>query len=321
MVDITLKVPALQKLLDYVASGIGAVGGPMLARWKAHEEAAALRLKAGAQADSLRLIASAQADARHHLASSSSELQADIDVRGEVEARLHFQETKRQGNIESIVRVAAEGVGTSSVADHAVDPDWTARFFADAQDVSSEQMQQIWSRILAGEVETPGRTSLRTLSILRDMTQRDARLFARLAPFTISRFILNDEAATGELDSFPSYAQLLHLANIGLVRADPGLVLHFHGEEDSLLDRDRTVFSFIGRGPQGDGIRFSLPVYLLTESGRELYGLSDGTQSAEYLAAVAGVLKRSDAGTLRYASIVGRTEDGLQRGEWVTVEP
>ena len=34
MVDVNLKVPALEKLVDYAASGIGAVAGPMLAPWE-----------------------------------------------------------------------------------------------------------------------------------------------------------------------------------------------------------------------------------------------------------------------------------------------
>ena len=33
--DFNLKVPAVDKLLDYTASGIGAVAGPMLAPWRA----------------------------------------------------------------------------------------------------------------------------------------------------------------------------------------------------------------------------------------------------------------------------------------------
>ena len=41
MVDVNVKVPALEKLLDYTASGIGAVAGPMLAPWKARKEAEA----------------------------------------------------------------------------------------------------------------------------------------------------------------------------------------------------------------------------------------------------------------------------------------
>ena len=39
--DINLKVPAIEKLLDYAASGIGSVAGLMLASWKARQEAKA----------------------------------------------------------------------------------------------------------------------------------------------------------------------------------------------------------------------------------------------------------------------------------------
>ena len=34
MVDVNLKAPAVEKLLDYTASGIGAVAAPMLAPWR-----------------------------------------------------------------------------------------------------------------------------------------------------------------------------------------------------------------------------------------------------------------------------------------------
>ena len=34
-----VKVPAIDKLVDYAASGIGAIAGPMLAPWKARQDA------------------------------------------------------------------------------------------------------------------------------------------------------------------------------------------------------------------------------------------------------------------------------------------
>ena len=46
MVDINLKVPAIEKLVDYAASGIGAVAAPMLATWKAKNEAKAKLIEA-----------------------------------------------------------------------------------------------------------------------------------------------------------------------------------------------------------------------------------------------------------------------------------
>ena len=36
--DISLRVPGFEKLVDYAASGIGSIAGPMLAPWKAVEK-------------------------------------------------------------------------------------------------------------------------------------------------------------------------------------------------------------------------------------------------------------------------------------------
>ena len=162
MVDINLKIAPIERLLKIVVSGVGAVGGPMLARWKAQTKADALRIKAQAQADAIRLIADAQADARQSLNVAPSSIQGEINVRNEIQARLFFQEEKRQGNIESVVGMAAKEIGEKEVQDHEIDHDWTARFFADVQDVSSEKMQQIWAKILAGEVKTPGGTFIQS---------------------------------------------------------------------------------------------------------------------------------------------------------------
>ena len=65
-------VRALGKLLDYTASGIGAVAGPMLAPWQARREADALRITTQGKADSLHIIAAAQSEARNMLVSTAS---------------------------------------------------------------------------------------------------------------------------------------------------------------------------------------------------------------------------------------------------------
>ena len=48
-----------------------------------------------------------------------------------------------------------------------------ARFFREVQDVSSEEMQALWARVL------------RTLDILKDLDERTARLFSRLCSAAI----------------------------------------------------------------------------------------------------------------------------------------
>ena len=105
MVDVTLKVPALEKLVDYTASGIGAVAGPMLAPWKARKEAEARLIEARGEADSLKLIADAQAEARHSLAMPTQAGRGVLEIDGDgIRQRIEFQEGKRQANIASVVR-------------------------------------------------------------------------------------------------------------------------------------------------------------------------------------------------------------------------
>ena len=187
--DINLKVSAIDKLLDYAASGIGSVAGAMLASWKARQEAKARsiavqgeaeaqRVLAEGQATAMGIIARAQSDARSLLLSPNSDVQGQLDLAHTVTQRIQFQEEKRQSNIEAVVRQAALELEGQEVEDHEPDHDWTARLFNDVQDVSSERMQQLWAKVLAGEVERPGSTSFRTLRVLKDMNQHVARIFS-----------------------------------------------------------------------------------------------------------------------------------------------
>ena len=184
--DPNAAVRALEKLLDYTASGIGAVAGPMLAPWQARREAAARQIAAQGEADALRTIAIAQAEARDKLVSAASDVRGEIDIAETVRQRIQFQEEKRQRNIGSVVGQAAELLGDRQVPDQEPDHDWTARFFNYIQDVSSEEMRLLWAKVLAGEIEHPGSVSIRALSILRNMNQSSAELFRTLCSACIT---------------------------------------------------------------------------------------------------------------------------------------
>ena len=195
--DINVNVRAIEKLVDYTASGIGSTASFFFSRMVARRdaeaslisaegEARAKRALADSQANTTRIIAKAQADARSTLVSPEAVVEGEVTFGSLVNQRIRFQEQKRQSNIESVVQQAASELGDKEVQDHQVDHDWTARFFSDVQDVSSEQMQTLWAKILAGEVTDPGSTSIRTLSVLRNLNQDVAGLFARLCCLCVS---------------------------------------------------------------------------------------------------------------------------------------
>ena len=179
-VEVTLKIPALEQLLNLTASGIGSVAGPMLARWRAQQLGKARQIAAAADATVLRIQAEAQSKARKALLPSGVQATGELDIGTAIEQRIQFQEEKRQANIVSVVAKAASQHEGREVEPSEPDHDWTARFFNEVQDVSSEEMQTLWARVLAGEVERRGSTSIRTLQVLKNLDQATARLFRNM---------------------------------------------------------------------------------------------------------------------------------------------
>ncbi len=99
-----------------------------------------------------------------------------------------FQQDKRIRNIQAVAEAAAVELGDETVSGDDPDPDldWAARFFSGVQDVSSAEMQQLWARVLAGEVRQAGSTSIRTLEILRNLDRRIATVFKKLCALSSS---------------------------------------------------------------------------------------------------------------------------------------
>lgn len=324
MVDINLNIPALEKLLEYSVSGIGAVSGPMLARWKARAEADALRIAAQGQADAIRLIIDARAEARQSFDVIPPSIQGELDIRGEIQSRISFQEEKRQKNIESVVTRSAAHLEDKQAQDHEVDHDWTARFFADAQDVSSEQMQDIWARILSGEVETPGRTSLHTLAILKNLSQLDAALFVRISRFVLDGFILNDNNATDGLVGFPEYDELFTLQGYGLLSLGIELqaIPPMNADGVAVIDDGDSLYRIsrvTGDGTKKSGI--SIPAHALTSQGKELYRVVHHDKSSPYLGRLATYLRDKEHCILEHAEIIMRDRENISFGSWKLFDP
>ena len=319
-------VSGISKLADYAASGIGSVAGPMLASWKARREAnakliaakgemEAQRILAEGQAHTIQIIARAQADARATLVSPDATVQGQLDFGEAVNQRIQFQEEKRQSNIMAVVQKAALEIGEKEVQDHEVDHDWTARFFNDVQDVSSEEMQRLWAKILAGEVEKPGSTSFKAMDILKGLDQTTAILFrtlcsARMTPHIGLReggavragheFVLSldGRAAENSLNAYGlGYTALNRLNEHGLIT--PGFDSELqHKVNDAGLDKSPRWISiahgFQGRNwvltpidqRQGDQT-IRLRVILLTSTAVELAQVVEIDPMPEYQQAVA----------------------------------
>ena len=329
--DINISVRAIEKLVDYTASGIGSTASFIFSRMEARRaadsrviaaegEARARKISAESQASTMNIIAKAQADARSTLVSPEAVVEGEVDFGDLVEQRIRFQEEKRQVNIESVVRKAALQLGDGEVQDHEVDHDWTARFFNDVQDVSSEEMQQLWAKILAGEVERPGNTSLKAMSILKGLDRTTAILFrtlcsARMTPVigqqgggTVRAGIdtvpsLHSSATKNSLQEYGlSYASLNRLNEHGLIVpeynsrwtnpvTDAGLGKSPRWISMAFGFQDR-IWVWVPIDNREGDFKVEIDGILLTTSGMELARAVDIEAMPEYQQAVAGFFKQ-----------------------------
>lgn len=105
--------------------------------------------------------------------------------------------------------------------------DWFIRFYEAAGNISNESMQELWAKILAGEIRNPSSYSLRTLDVLKNLTQNDGELFEKVCRYSIK---------TGNSIFLPfyqsyrkkfgiEYSEIMHLNELGLIFSDGQLVL------------------------------------------------------------------------------------------------
>ena len=86
-------------------------------------------------------------------------------IEAEIDHRMESLFEKRVHNLAQIVGKARLALPPGEVPDVEPDMAWTSSYSEAAQDISDEGMQELWARVLAGEVTRPGSTSVRTLSV------------------------------------------------------------------------------------------------------------------------------------------------------------
>jgi hypothetical protein len=182
--NVNVSVLGIDKLIEVCAQGVSALLKPWMVKRVARAEAEKMKVLAAAQheiderSESLKSL---------RLGPGEPLELSQESVTARVEARIAHREGRRLLNVESIALGAADALAEeSTVSSDPVDEDWIARFFGAAQEVSSRDLQSIWSRLLACEVAMPGAVSMRTLDVLRNLCTSEARLFAEMLALVCS---------------------------------------------------------------------------------------------------------------------------------------
>ena len=280
--DIAGLSKPLKRLIEVVAEGVGGVSRSLLTRKNADAKAYEIRTIAQAISDSQKLLGTVKYENGSIIIEASVNTEqsalpeATFDQR--VIARMAFQEAKKQLNLEQITQHAAEELrDEQNIKSERPDSDWTTRFFRIAEDISSDQMQMLWGKVLAGEVKSPGSYSLRALDLLKNITQKEAEIFERVVQISFistgQTFVPNPDNGKYLQDHFGlSLTDFLVLREIDLLVAND---LEF-----SLPPVEQDIQSFLVCGntcvlinrPKGTP-KQAIQVLVFTEIGRQLLQL------------------------------------------------
>jgi len=168
-----------------------------------------------------------------------------------------------------------------------VDEDWLFRWRDSASTVSSEYLQQLWGKVLAGQIKSPNTFSLRTMEFLRNVSQDEAKQIEVLATFVIEGCVYRDkeilDAAGAEFGFF------LRMQELGLIIGVDALGLEriFPSAEEASYARPLLggVYALLVEHDDPAKV-LKLPIYKVTPIGIQILALGTPQMSLKYLRSV-----------------------------------
>jgi hypothetical protein len=167
-----------------------------------------------------QIVRVARAEAAACQIQAESQIQV-TEVHRRAMRRFLEEEAKKQLNIEAITEKALPLLEAESAPQNMAD-DWITNFFDKSRIVSDADMQQLWSRVLAGEANSPGVFAKKTVNLLADLDKSDAELFTKLCGFAwvIGNIVPLVFDVKEELYSRSGihFNSLAHLESLGLIQ-------------------------------------------------------------------------------------------------------
>jgi len=217
----------------------------------------------------IRRVAKAKAEASLIKAKAEIEI---TDLHRRAMHRFVEEEAKRQENMESITGKALPKLESDSDPSK-MDDDWVANFFDKSRIISDIGMQELWACVLAGEANSPGSYSKRTVNFLGDLDKRDAELFSALCDFGwfIDNFtpLIFDCRDSIYNDKNLNFDTLTHLDSIGLIQFE-NLAGYVRTHIPKTLTVDYCEQSLTLTMPEEKDNKLSIGCVLLTQVGCEL---------------------------------------------------
>ena len=161
------------------------------------------------------------------------------------------------------------------------------RFLNIAEEISDKDLQDIWGRILAGEIKRPKSYSLRTLEVMRNMSKDEASLLMKASTFQVALDLISTEPfALGLMEQ-------ISLEDIGVVCGEELLrsfTIPSSGTISFELNRKARINVY---APAGVKIKFK--GLRLTKAGQEIFTLIQEHDYDKFYIDLSNAIKNSGA--------------------------
>jgi Protein of unknown function (DUF2806) len=198
---------------------------------------------------------------------------------------------ERAINLRATIAKAEEEAASTpdeDVSEEPVDPDWFARWRVNAEEVRDDQMRRLWARILADEVQTPGRFSLHTLDFMRRLSKDDGALIEKVAPLVSGRDLFHGERIDPILTKKQLNVEtLMELRDLGVLTGVE--VGGFGGLQKQWAVDPQTTIRYRKKAlyvQSREAKTLILPLYGVTKVGAEVMSLGKFEVDDEYVRAV-----------------------------------
>ena len=306
IVDILNALPT-SKLISTVSAGIGKLYEPTHIKRIAKAKAEEIKLISGAM-EECSVIPTQYNDGSLTLNNTDWD-----DFVRRTQGRMAFQELQKQNNIECVVANAYNILEKEQTcSEEPVEQGWINRFFDSVATVSDEDLQQLWGKVLAGEIKQPKSYSLRTLETLKNLSKHEAELFEKVA--TLATRMHGNLFLTCETEILRryeiSYDAILCLDECGLINSD-GMVSY--NPKISIND-SVAIFSksklLLLKGTSERPTKISIGIFGLTQAGKELYSILECDSNESYLCDFAEEIEKNNKGNVSITLHQIHTYDG-----------
>jgi len=158
----------------------------------------------------------------------------DPEMLERAKARFLGRAIQQQENVEAVVAGASQHLpllpapiepvasedatskgqeNNQEVPEESLNSDWAATFTGFAENASSEDLRDRLSRVLAGELKSPGTYPRSTVRIIAELERSDLEAVRNVLPYAFGNYLIRTEGA----EPLPSIDMLLPLVDAGLV--------------------------------------------------------------------------------------------------------